>query len=307
MAKIMTLIPEIKIYSKDMEVFFPVVPIGDKKYSCAVLLPPNESGEEINYEFETYIGSKPSGIVTNVVVPENESGEVKTFVIDLNVLPDVEGEILVSINFTNIEEVISDILMINENIDGKIGEITDAAASSGSIFSLLKYIVARFTGFWTDARAGNLDAAISTRAPASTALDTAQWTNARAAMIDNIGAVNATGGTTAAGAANAKLNALLTNYTAARAGYLDKLNTGVPAGSMIKSIQRGIGSKTNTGPNWDSFSVTLPQAVNANKSMVILTVQSQYGIHFTLTNTVLNALGSNASTWTFTWQVIEFN
>lgn len=39
---------------------------------------------------------------------------------------------------------------------------------------------------WTDAKAGYLDDNISTKAPASTALSTATWTNTRAAAIDNL-------------------------------------------------------------------------------------------------------------------------
>jgi len=51
------------------------------------------------------------------------------------------------------------------------------------------------TAQWTNPRAAlldNLDAAISTRAPAATALSTAQWTNPRAALLDNLDAAIST-------------------------------------------------------------------------------------------------------------------
>jgi hypothetical protein len=55
----------------------------------------------------------------------------------------------------------------------------------------LKTISDWLTTYWTAARAAkvdNLDAAVSTRAAAATALSTATWTNARAAALDSIGA-----------------------------------------------------------------------------------------------------------------------
>ena len=45
-------------------------------------------------------------------------------------------------------------------------------------------------GLDLDARLAHLDAAVTSRAPATTALSTAQWTNLRAAMIDELSAAN---------------------------------------------------------------------------------------------------------------------
>lgn len=53
--------------------------------------------------------------------------------------------------------------------------------NSGKLATLLERITAT--------RAGYLDAAISSRAAAATALSTATWTNARAAKLDQIGAI----------------------------------------------------------------------------------------------------------------------
>lgn len=140
-------------------------------------------------------------------------------------------------------------------------------------------------GVWTDARAGkldNLDGKISSRAPASTALSNATWTNARAGYIDYlanatyglqaiknyidtletvIGMTTNTGGTTSAGTAMAKLNAILgkvgtvgdfagKEYRLEYINHTDK----VADGSVLKSFTHAKGglakfsfNKINTG------------------------------------------------------------
>lgn len=57
----------------------------------------------------------------------------------------------------------------------------------------------------------SIAADIATRAPSSTALSTAQWTNGRAANLDNL---------------DAAISVLTGRLTSARAGYLDNLNVG---------------------------------------------------------------------------------
>lgn len=78
------------------------------------------------------------------------------------------------------------------------------------------------TAQWTNGRAAaldNLDVVLSTRAPASTALSTVQWTNARAALLDNLVNLDAAVSTRAPSA-----TALSTaNWTNARALLLDNL------------------------------------------------------------------------------------
>ena len=98
-----------------------------------------------------------------------------------------------------------------DEVNSKVGTTGDAASGT-SLFAKVNNLLntlANHVAAWTSARAAkmdNLDAAISSRAPASTALSTAQWTNTRA-------------------------------------GYLDKLNSGVAVssltGKIVKSIQRG--------------------------------------------------------------------
>lgn len=71
-----------------------------------------------------------------------------------------------------------------------------------------------------DTRLAALDAAITSRAPASTALSTAQWTNDRAAKLDNLDAAV----TSRASAATALSNAV---WTDTRAGKLDNLDAAI--------------------------------------------------------------------------------
>lgn len=88
-----------------------------------------------------------------------------------------------------------------------------------SILSILDTFVAAYTVL----RAGkldNLDALVSSRAPANTALSNATWTNTRAALLDNLDAKISS----RAQASTALSNAVWTN---ARAGYLDAINASV--------------------------------------------------------------------------------
>jgi len=78
----------------------------------------------------------------------------------------------------------------------------------------LKTISDFLTVNWTIARAAkvdNLDAAISTRAPSSTALSTATWTSTRAAKLDTI-ETKATSIETKTISIETKLNELLNGF-----------------------------------------------------------------------------------------------
>ena len=122
-------------------------------------------------------------------------------------------------------------------VNGKVGSSGDGISGTSLFAKINKLLgtVADHVAEWTSARAANidnLDAAISTRAPANTALSNAVWTNTRA-------------------------------------GYLDKLNSGVPVTSMpsvIKSVQRGIITIPAKGKE---ASATLTQSVNLNKAVVL--------------------------------------
>lgn len=162
-----------------------------------------------------------------------------------------------------------------DEVNEKIGD-----AGGSSIFAKLNSIIsaiADYVAIWTAAKAGNLDTTVSSRAPASTALSTAQWTNTRA-------------------------------------GYLDKLNSGVVVssltGKIIKSIQKGVA--TTAQHSTDELNVTIT-SVDVNKSVVIVTSGQTGGYDYyggtaylknstTLTVKNTQAYGNIQ----FRWQVIEF-
>lgn len=151
----------------------------------------------------------------------------------------------------------------------QVGESTDAETeptvfgSLNSIKALINSFKTAFDTFrqtYTDIRGAkldNLDAKISSRAPADTALSKNTWTDTRAGLIDaintntkindtasktgtlsqklsyitdtSLGATTDIGGTSTAGTAMAKLNAILTwftgTWTAARAAKIDEIGT----------------------------------------------------------------------------------
>lgn len=78
-----------------------------------------------------------------------------------------------------------------DEVNSKVGTTGDAASGT-SLFAKVNNLLntlANHAAAWTSARAAkmdNLDAAISSRAPASTALSTAQWTNTRAGYLDKL-------------------------------------------------------------------------------------------------------------------------
>lgn len=102
----------------------------------------------------------------------------------------------------------------------------------------------------TAARAAAMDAAITTRAEAATAVSNADLTPARAANLDHVSADRM--------AKIEKLDTLELRLTQERAGLLDALGIGVPT---IKSVQRGVISLTKAG------SATI-NSVNTSKSLL---------------------------------------
>lgn len=68
---------------------------------------------------------------------------------------------LSSTRMAKIDTIDTSVSTANTNINTantRIGTSSDTASSSGTtLFALLKYVVARFTGYWTDARAAKLD------------------------------------------------------------------------------------------------------------------------------------------------------
>lgn len=91
-----------------------------------------------------------------------------------------------------------------------LGTLNDSASANGTTFARLTELLGRITTA-RSAKIDNLDASISSRAPASTALSTATWTAARAALLDRLDAAISS-------------RASAADYTAARALKLDNLD-----------------------------------------------------------------------------------
>jgi hypothetical protein len=96
------------------------------------------------------------------------------------------------------------------------------------------------------ARIGATGSGLTSLAPASTALSTAQWTNARATNLDNLDAAISTR-STYAGADTAGTTTLLARLTAQRATNLDNLDAAVStrstfAGGAVASVTGSVGS-----------------------------------------------------------------
>jgi hypothetical protein len=97
------------------------------------------------------------------------------------------------------------------------------AALDATISSRAPASTALSTAQWTNTRAAlldYLDAAISSRAPSATALSTAQWTNARAALLDNLDALISS-------RAPSSTALSTTQWTNARAALLDYLDAAI--------------------------------------------------------------------------------
>lgn len=165
-------------------------------------------------------------------------------------------------------------------IDEKIGTPTTSGAT---IFKLLENLgnsltnlVSSFTSHianWTAARAAkldNLDTTVSSRAPSNTALSNTVWTNTRA-------------------------------------GYLDKLNSGITvsslSGKIVKRIQRGIANP----PSGNSYSATgniTITAVNMNKAIVICSGGETAFARLTSATNIQYCTYSTS--YKMAWEVIEF-
>ncbi|MEL7625206.1 MAG: hypothetical protein AAGU12_16700 [Clostridiales bacterium] len=128
------------------------------------------------------------------------------------------------------------------SVDGKIGSTGDVGGSTtaGSVFAKMNAVLQKFVAAWTDGRAAkldNLDAAVSSRAAASTALSNGVWTNARAGLMDRLD------GTISSRASQISLDALqasANNISTAIAGVSGyHVITGVLANAYEPQVAQG--------------------------------------------------------------------
>jgi hypothetical protein len=112
-------------------------------------------------------------------------------------------------------------------LDNLDAAITSRAPSSTAV-SNADYTSARAT------KLDNLDATVSSRAPSSTALTTATWTNTRAGLIDHLDADISSRAPASTAVSNV-------DYTSARAGKIDNLDAAVttraPASTALSTVQ----------------------------------------------------------------------
>lgn len=131
---------------------------------------------------------------------------------------------------------------------------------------------------WTDAKAAYLDDNISTKAPASTALSTATWTNARAGNLDNVDA-------TISSRAPSSTALSTATWTNTRASYLDSsISSRAPASTALSSnvwtttyrdrIDTTISSRLSTCSTQHLASNTNVTSVNDYKTWTVSSVNT---------------------------------
>jgi len=107
MPKIVTLIPEIKVYSYYNTTFYEATEVSDKKYTCTITLPANLGEENIEYKFEAYANDVATGLFAFVTV-ECETiynyETIKSFTIDPDTLSHEGGQVTITIDFNEPEE-----------------------------------------------------------------------------------------------------------------------------------------------------------------------------------------------------------
>ena len=110
-------------------------------------------------------------------------------------------------------------------LDPAVWTDTKAGYLDASVSSRAAASTALTNATWTDAKAGFIDASVSSRAAASTALSTATWTNARAANLDNLDApISGVGGLSPS------------TWTDTKAGYLDaSISSRAPSSTALSS------------------------------------------------------------------------
>ena len=176
------------------------------------------------------------------------------------------------------KEYIADKPTLDE-VNSKVGTTGDAASGT-SLFAKVNNLLntlANHAAAWTSARAAkmdNLDAAISSRAPASTALSTAQWTNTRAGYLDKLN--NATYGLeaikNAIGAAAKFDNAIKVTHS-----MLSSSNTFSGSGKGVLYVFP-VASDTSAGVIIDGNSIGTVYGGNGNSEAIKIEFLSSFKV-----------------------------
>lgn len=157
-----------------------------------------------------------------------------------------------------------------DNVNDKVGTSSDTASSAPTtLFAGIKSLIstlATHVANWTEARAAKID------------------------KLDNLGATGDTSGSTSAGTIMAKLNALLTSWTSTRAGYLDNIRS--------YTITNNTASKTGVLSAKLAYIISLLEnatyglsAIKSNSPIITVNTVTGYSNSSTVAKEVLNLTG----------------
>ncbi len=177
----------------------------------------------------------------------------------------------------SVQTVNATVNTVNTNVQAvntKVGTSSDTASSTPTtLFAGIKGLIGWFTGTWTAARAGYIDTVNTNTAYSASASSTGTLSQKLAYIISTlIGATSATGGTTTAGTAMAKLNAILTNTIVSNFVYVSSNN--------VKSVQL---NSVLVAPSVGESKIICNFLPKANGNIkVTVNVFLSGGTHFTL-------------------------
>ena len=139
-----------------------------------------------------------------------------------------------------------------------------------AVFATLKKLIGKKTDSTDETVNGKLNTVINNTSASTSANASGTISQKLSYLIGTlIGSSNATGGSATAGTVMSKLNALLSSWTAARAGYLDNIrsytitnnsasSTGVLSQKLSYLISQRQASQTGTGTTIFTTSITSP-------------------------------------------------
>ena len=139
-----------------------------------------------------------------------------------------------------------------------------------TVFATLKKLIGKKTDSTDETVNGKLNAVISNTSASTSANASGTISQKLSYLISTlIGTANASGGSATAGTVMSKLNALLSSWTAARAGYLDNIrsytvtnnsasSTGMLSQKLSYLISQRQASQTGTGTTIFTTSITAP-------------------------------------------------
>ncbi len=207
------------------------------------------------------------------------------------------------------------------SVDEKIGNAGDTGGSTtaGSVFAKMNAVLQKFVAVWTDGRAAkldNLDAAVSSRAAANTALSNGVWTNARAGLLDRLDGTISSRATQQAVADTYNLVSSKAAQITADT-ILSRVNNPLAA-PVIKNVQRGVCEFTPANPGYPETAPSVVYisiaTVNLKKAIVVLGSTALLGVRGNMGDCQIELISAtsikitqlNLGMRSVPWQVVEF-